>query len=119
MSKNKETVKSEFYCTECGNKGIPIARRIGQQRKSGHLKKIFCLHCQKETNHVEIRPYGGYRYEDFLEEFELGRFVNGEKTPINELLYCSKETCYYNRDMKCWNSKGDYICKHRRLKENK
>ncbi len=65
---------SNMYCTKCGNKGIDIPRRNGQQREPGHLKKIFCLYCKKETNHVEIKPYGKYRYEDFLLEFKGGNF---------------------------------------------
>lgn len=48
---------SDFYCVECGNKGIPIGRRQDQQRERDHLKKIYCLHCQEETNHVEARDF--------------------------------------------------------------
>ena len=48
---------STFKCTECGKEGIPISRRQSNQRESGHLKKIYCVHCKKETNHVEIREF--------------------------------------------------------------
>lgn len=54
--------ESSFYCTECGNKGIPVIRKKGQLRKSGHLKKLYCLHCRKETNHVEIKECLGDYY---------------------------------------------------------
>ena len=74
MAKNQEITTSEFYCTKCGRRGIPIARRIGSQREGGHLKKLYCLYCKEEVNHVEVRPFGDYNYEDFLEEFNLGRF---------------------------------------------
>ena len=113
MSRNKEITKSDFYCVECGKRGIPIARRIGQQREAGHLKNLFCLYCGKQTNHAEIKPFGSYRYEDFLEEFELGRFVNGKKFPIADLTSCTKQDCKYNKSGKCWNSKRDYNCGHR------
>jgi hypothetical protein len=70
---------SEFYCVICGNKGVPIARY--NQREAGHIKDLYCVHCQKETHHVEVRansPY--YRYEEFLYEFENGNFdENGER----------------------------------------
>lgn len=65
---------SNFYCTQCGNKGIPIFRKPGQGRAPGHLKRIYCLTCQKETNHVEIRPYGSYTLEDFWIEYNYGNF---------------------------------------------
>ena len=69
MAKNKTVVKNDFYCVECGNRGIPAARTTRHQREAGHLKRMYCLHCKKETNHAEIRPFGNYRYEDFQEEF--------------------------------------------------
>lgn len=116
MSKNKYSITSEFYCTECGNKGIPIARKAGQHKEPGHLKKLYCLHCQKETNHAEIRPYGAYDYEDFEEEFRLGRFFEGKKIHVMNLMSCSKNDCMYNRHGKCWNSNYDYPCKHRSSK---
>ena len=113
MSKNKFSITSEFYCTECGNKGIPITRKAGQCREPGHLKNLYCLHCRKETNHVEIRPYGSYNYEDFLEEYNLGRFFEGKRIKIADLMSCSKMDCLYNKYGKCWNSNYNYPCKYR------
>ena len=69
---------SDFYCTECGHKGIPIIR-TKKAREPGHLKKLFCLYCQKEVNMVEIKQNGRYTLEDFLIEFENGNFENGER----------------------------------------
>ena len=37
------------------------------------------LTCKDEVNHVEIRPVGKYTYQDFLDEFNAGIFVNGER----------------------------------------
>lgn len=116
MSKNKEVLLSDFYCTYCGNKGIPITRKKGQSREPGHLKKLFCLKCQKEINHVEIRPYGSYRYENFLEEYSLGRFYEGNRIPVAELMSCSKTNCLYNKHGRCWNSNYSYNCGHRPVK---
>lgn len=78
------TVLSEFYCTKCGNKGIPIMRKKGQEREAGHLKKLFCLKCQEETNHVECKPFSHYEYEDFLFEFENGNFT---ETGVRKMKY--------------------------------
>ena len=113
MPKNKEILKSEFYCTHCGNRGIPIARKVSSQRESGHLKKLFCLHCQKETNHAEIKQNGKYTLENFLEEYKLGRFIEGEKLPIAELFSCKNINCLYNKHGKCWNSNKSYKCEVR------
>lgn len=114
MAKSNNIITSDFYCTVCGNRGIPIPRKFGQVREPGHLKSLFCLHCQKPTNHVEIRPFGQkYTYEDFKEEFELGRFVNQKRVAIADLTSCSKLDCYYNKDGRCWNSNHSYHCGHR------
>ena len=71
MAKNQEITSSDFYCTKCGRKGIPIARKVGKQREAGHLKKLYCMYCKEEINHAEIRPFGDYNYEDFKLEFDL------------------------------------------------
>ena len=95
---------SEFYCTECGRRGIPLPRFKGNFREGGHLKVLFCPHCQKEVNHVEITSRGSYTYQDFYDEFTRGRFVNGERVPIKDLPFCNKE-CFNNVNGRCWNAK--------------
>lgn len=70
---------SDFYCTYCGHKGIPVIRKVGAERESGHLKKLFCLYCQQERNMVEIRNKGKYTLETFEIEYNGGNFVNGER----------------------------------------
>ncbi len=104
---------SDFYCVECGRKGIPIVRNIGAQRESGHLKNLFCIYCGKECNHAEIRPGSNYTYEDFKLEFESGRFVNGQRVPVADLASCNNIDCQYNFSGKCWNANKSYNCNHR------
>ena len=72
---------SEMYCTNCGNRGINIPRRSGHYRKAGHLKKLYCIHCKKECNHVEIHPFfTHYNYEDFKLEIKYNNFnKNGKR----------------------------------------
>lgn len=66
---------SDFYCTQCGNKGINIWRKRGNEREAGHLKKIWCFHCNKEVNFCEIKPNTmRYTYDDFKTEYEYGNF---------------------------------------------
>ena len=65
---------NEFYCSQCGNRGIPVVRQKGKEREAGHLKKLFCLKCGKETNHIECKEFTKYSFEDFKIEFEYGNF---------------------------------------------
>ena len=104
---------SEFWCTRCGNQGLPIMRRAGQQREAGHLKRLWCPYCNIETNHAEIQNFGSYTKQDFKQEFELGRFINGKRIPISELLDCDNQECKYNVNGKCWNANYSFNCKHR------
>ena len=64
----------DFYCTSCGNKGIPVSRDKRKIRENGHLKKLFCLKCQREVNHAEVSSYGTYNREMFIDEYNSGNF---------------------------------------------
>lgn len=66
-----------MYCSECGNRGIPVMRKSNKRREKGHLKKLWCCYCKKETNHVEIT--NNYTFEMFKFEFENYNFENGER----------------------------------------
>lgn len=69
------TIPSDFYCTQCGNKNINVWRNKGKEREAGHLKKLYCFTCGKEVNNVEIKPNASkYTFEDFCVEFEYGNF---------------------------------------------
>lgn len=102
--------QSRFFCTECGNENITVFRARGHRRETGHLKKLYCIHCRKEVNHAEITNKNSYSYEDFLEEFECGRFVNGERIAIKDLKSCKKRDCRFNHNGKCWKANGTRIC---------
>lgn len=66
--------KDGFYCTQCGGRGIPVHRKYGQFREVGHLKKLYCLACGKETNHAECISASKYDSSMFFEEYESGNF---------------------------------------------
>lgn len=67
-------VTNDFYCVKCGGKGIPLPRRKGAEREAGHLKRLYCLSCQKEWNHVECRVFSHYTYDDFQVEMQYNNF---------------------------------------------
>lgn len=90
MRKNKDPRLqkiSDFYCTECGHKNYPIIRTT-KEREPGHLKKLYCLYCRKETNMAEIRQgRNTYTLEDFEIEYKNGNFLNGErKIPYKQFI---------------------------------
>ena len=70
----KYNVDHAFYCTHCGKKGITISRKQSKCKKPGHLKKLYCLNCKIEINHVECVEFSHYDSEMFREEFLSGNF---------------------------------------------
>lgn len=74
MSYQRSTIVHGFYCTQCGGRGIPVHRKYGQFREVGHLKKLYCLACGKETNHAECISASKYDSSMFFEEYESGNF---------------------------------------------
>ena len=59
-----------FYCINCGNKGIPLMRNQGFKHEGMHRKKLYCVFCKQEVNHVECKTL------DEIEEFRYN-FENG------------------------------------------
>ena len=59
-----------FYCISCGNRGIPLMRKQGFKHEGMHRKKLYCVHCRQEVNHVECKTYD--EIEEFRINFEKG-----------------------------------------------
>jgi hypothetical protein len=74
-------IEHSFYCIQCGKKGIPIVRKEGHQRKSMHRKKLYCVFCKEEVNHVECRNFA--EVEKFRENFEKGVYVDEAKESVS------------------------------------
>ena len=67
MAKYKE---HKFYCINCGNPGIPLPRKTGFQHSDFHRKKLYCVYCGTEINHIEVKNV------EQEKEF-LTNFING------------------------------------------
>ena len=72
---------SDFYCMNCGCKGLPIQRNLGQQRERMHRKKLYCFHCKAEVNHVECRSYD--EVIEFKENYEKGAYIDEAKASLD------------------------------------
>lgn len=62
----------DFYCINCGQKGIPITRKIGKLHEEFHRKKLYCCTCRMECNHIEVRNQE--EKEIFMEAFNSGEY---------------------------------------------
>lgn len=63
---------SEFYCINCGKRGIPLPRLANHKRERFHRKKMYCPNCRQVVNFVECKTPEDV--ELFKEEFENGAF---------------------------------------------
>jgi hypothetical protein len=79
----------DFYCIQCGRKGIPIFRKAGSERGRFHRKKMCCTQCRVDINHIEIR-------NDQEKEIFIAAFFNGDfaQEAIESKTYVQNERVY-------------------------
>ena len=70
-----------FYCLKCGNKGIPIMRRDAKKHAPFHRKKLYCLYCKTEVNHIECTNQ--LEVAEFKENFEKGAYIDESEASIS------------------------------------
>ena len=83
----RNMVSHEFYCINCGKKGIPLARKRGHQHSSFHRKKLYCIYCQKEVNMVECK--NEFEVQEFLENYANGVYEDEAKESLS---YCGNSS---------------------------
>lgn len=69
-------IQHKFFCLKCGREGIPVYRAGNQLREKFHKKKLYCIYCKQEVNHIEIR--NPKEEAEFKEKFENGEFADEE-----------------------------------------
>lgn len=81
-----------FYCLNCGNLAYELPRRKSKQYKKGHLKKLYCPHCQKECNSYECR--NEIEAYEFKEKYANGDYKEEAQMALE---HCEKEKALWNR----------------------
>lgn len=72
-----------FYCIKCGNKGIPLMRRQSLQHEKMHRKKLYCLYCKEEVNHIECKDLE--EVEAFKLNFKNGVYINEAEESVSHV----------------------------------
>lgn len=87
----------DFFCVNCGEKGIPLTRQQSKQRGQFHRKLMYCWHCKHTVNHIECRNQE--EKEQFLTDFAAGLYA---AEAAEELKYEAEHPRYSNylREMK-------------------
>ena len=55
-------VKTDMICSVCGEV-LSIQRKIGRQKKSGHIKDLWCPICEKRRKFIELKDKDIYYYK--------------------------------------------------------
>ena len=71
----------DFYCIKCGHKGIPLSRKQGHQHERFHRKKLFCIYCQQEVNHIECK--NDEDVAEFKRNFENGVYKDEAEESVS------------------------------------
>lgn len=77
----KTYAEHDFYCINCGQRGIPLSRPQGFKHEKMHRKKLYCIHCKCEVNHVECKTLD--EVEKFHENFKNGVYKDEAKESIS------------------------------------
>lgn len=80
-SRRQSMALHDFYCINCGNKGIGLMRKQGFKHQGMHRKKLYCVHCKCEVNHVECKTFD--EVEEFRENFANGVYKDEAKESLS------------------------------------
>lgn len=73
------TVSSDFYCLKCATK-TALPRKMSRMREKGHFKKIYCITCREEINHLEVREFDvDFSIEKLKKDIENGVYSEANK----------------------------------------
>ena len=74
MSHQGKMEQHSFWCISCGQRGIPLARPSAKKKEQFHKKKLYCIYCKAEINHIECKNQ--FEIEEFKKMFEEGKFLD-------------------------------------------
>lgn len=77
----RSSTVNDFYCINCGNKGLPIQRNKGFQHAKMHRKKLYCIYCKAEVNHIECKNFE--EVEEFKENFANGVYKDEAEESVS------------------------------------
>ena len=69
-----KTISSAFYCLKCATK-TALPRKMSRMREKGHFKKIYCITCKDEINHLEVREFDlDFNVENLKRDIGSGKY---------------------------------------------
>ena len=86
MPKRQKMELYDFYCMNCGKKGLNLMRKSSRKHEKFHRKKLYCPYCKLEVNHIECKTFE--EVEEFIKNFNDGVYKEEAKESIE---YIDKE----------------------------
>lgn len=81
MGRNRSYEPHDFYCINCGTKGISLFRPQSRKRELFHRKKLYCPHCKQTVNHIECQ--NSWEIEEFKINFANGVYENEKEESLS------------------------------------
>lgn len=83
MARNRYNMKEshEFYCINCGNKGMDLFRETSHKHSKHHRKQLYCYHCKEIVNMIECKDI--LEVEEFKMNFEKGVYKDEAKNSLS------------------------------------
>ena len=83
MARNRGYEPHDFYCMNCGTKGISLFRPQSRKREQFHRKKLYCPHCKQTVNHIECK--NSWEVEEFKINFTNGVYENEKEESLSHV----------------------------------
>lgn len=83
MGRIRNIESHDFYCINCGKKGLVLPRQKSHKHKGFHRKKLYCFYCKKEVNMIECKDE--FEVEEFLENYANGVYKDEAEESV---YYC-------------------------------
>lgn len=80
MRNNRTYETHDFYCINCGSKGIPLSRPLSKSKGKDHRKLMYCWKCKHIVNHIEC--LNAEEVEQFLADFNAGKYIEEAKEEL-------------------------------------
>jgi hypothetical protein len=65
----------------CGRVGIPVLRPDAKKRETHHRKKLYCITCKTEVNHIECK--NSFEVAEFMKNFMKGAYIDEAQNSLS------------------------------------
>ena len=102
----RQTTQTTLICTECGYI-FPIMRNAAKQKKTFHVKDLYCPKCKDVTKHFETKDW--FIVYEIISSKEVEKLMFGSETYLEENAFSTghQNVNVYNLPEKCYEIRSE------------